>query len=213
MASDMVNLPMRCEPPNPSGAPDVLLVDNDDSFTGSLAYLLRAHGARVDWRPWDTVTVEDARGRDLVVLSPGPGRPSERPINAAIARAGLAPVFGVCLGLQAITEAFGGRVVPAREIVHGHASTVHHDGTGCFADLPSPMRATRYHSLAAERASLPSDVRVTAWTPDGEIMGLRHRAEPIEAVQFHPESIGTRHGARLLRGVVRAVARGRAAPA
>jgi anthranilate synthase/aminodeoxychorismate synthase-like glutamine amidotransferase len=213
MASDMVNLPMRCDPPNRSAGPDVLLVDNDDSFTGSLAHLLRAHGARVDWRPWDAVTVDDARGRDLVVLSPGPGRPSERPINAAIARAGLAPVFGVCLGLQAITEAFGGRVVAAREIVHGRTSPVHHRGAGCFADLPSPMRATRYHSLAAERATLPEDLRVTAWTPDGEIMGLRHRSAPVEAVQFHPESIGTRHGSRLLLRVVRAVMRGRVAPA
>ncbi len=204
---------MRCDPSNRSDAPDVLLVDNDDSFTGSIAQLLRAHGARVDWRPWQAVTPDDARGRDLVVLSPGPGRPAERPVNAAIARAGLAPVFGVCLGLQAITEAFGGRVVAAREIVHGRTSPVHHRGAGCFAGLPSPMRATRYHSLAAERATLPADLEVTAWTEDGEIMALRHRRAPIEAVQFHPESIGTRHGTRMLRSVVRAAWGERGAPA
>lgn len=185
----------------------VLVVDNDDSFTGSLVQLLQVLGADVAWARWADVTMADARGVDLVLLSPGPGRPEERPINAALAREAPVPVFGVCLGLQALTEAFGGRVVGARRILHGRASPVHHADAGCFAGLPSPFRATRYHSLAAERATLPPDLEVTAWTRDGEIMGLRHRSRPVEGVQFHPESVRTRHGLALMANVVRGVGR------
>lgn len=182
-------------------APRVLVVDNDDSFTGSLVQQLLLLGARVDWRRWDDVVSAD--GADLVLLSPGPGRPSERPVNARLAVEAGVPLFGVCLGLQAIVEGFGGRVGPARSIVHGRTSLVHHAGGGCFAGLPSPLRATRYHSLAAERASLPDALEVTAWTADGEIMGLRHRTLPVEGVQFHPESVRTPLGLELMRNVLR----------
>lgn len=144
----------------------------------------------------------DWAGVDLVLLSPGPGRPEERPINIVLARSPPAAVFGVCLGMQAIGLAFGGRVVRARRVVHGRTSLIHHLGSGCFAGLPSPLRATRYHSLAVERASLPPELEVTAWTADGEIMGLRHRALPVEGVQFHPESVRTPLGLELIRGVL-----------
>jgi anthranilate synthase component 2 len=174
------------------------VVDNDDSFTGSLVQLAWRLGATVDWRRWNQVPDDALSGVDLVLLSPGPGRPEERPVNERLARAAPVPVFGVCLGMQAIAEAWGGRVVGARRVVHGRTSLVHHRGVGCFRELPSPLRATRYHSLAAERASLPECLEVTAWTPDGEIMGLRHRTLPVEGVQFHPESVRTRHGLELL---------------
>jgi len=180
----------------------VLMVDNDDSFTGSLVQLLASAGATLDWRRWDDVTDMQVEHADVLVLSPGPGRPSERPINSILARSGR-PVFGVCLGLQAIAEAFGGRVVRARRIVHGRTSRIHHDGVGCLAGLPSPFHATRYHSLAAERGSLPDCLQVTAWTSDGEIMGLRHRDMPVEGVQFHPESVRSQYGAALIVNALR----------
>jgi anthranilate synthase/aminodeoxychorismate synthase-like glutamine amidotransferase len=186
------------------------MVDNDDSFTGSLVQLLAATGATVDWRRWDGVADTQVEHADVLMLSPGPGRPSERPINGILARSGR-PVFGVCLGLQAIAEAFGGRVVRARRIVHGRTSRIHHDGVGCLAGLPSPFHATRYHSLAAERGSLPDCLQVTAWTSDGEIMGLRHRDMPVEGVQFHPESVRSQHGAALIVNALRNATRAGAA--
>jgi anthranilate synthase/aminodeoxychorismate synthase-like glutamine amidotransferase len=177
-----------------------LVVDNDDSFTGSLVQQLLVLG--LDVRVVRAADVRDADWRDvaLILLSPGPGRPDERPINARIAREAPAPVFGVCLGMQAIAEAWGGRVVRARRVVHGRTSPVEHTGAGAFAGLPSPFRATRYHSLAV--ADLPECLEVTARTRDGEIMGLRHRTLPIEGVQFHPESVRTRHGLALMANVV-----------
>jgi anthranilate synthase/aminodeoxychorismate synthase-like glutamine amidotransferase len=184
--------------------PRVLVVDNDDSFTGSLVQQLLRIGADVVWRRWSEVRDEQVVDAALVLLSPGPGAPSERPINARIAREAPVPVFGVCLGLQAMAEAFGGRVVAARRVVHGRTSRVFHAGEGCFAGLPAPFRATRYHSLAAERATLPECLSVTAWTADGEIMGLRHRSSPVEGVQFHPESVRTRHGLELMRNALNA---------
>jgi anthranilate synthase/aminodeoxychorismate synthase-like glutamine amidotransferase len=182
--------------------PRVLVVDNDDSFTGSLVQQLLRIGADVDWRRWCEVRDEHVADAGFVLLSPGPGAPTERPINARLAREAPVPIFGVCLGLQAMAEAFGGRVVSARRIVHGRTSRVFHDGEACFAGLPSPFRATRYHSLAAERATLPDCLSVTAWTADGEIMGLRHRSLPVEGVQFHPESVRTRHGLELVRNAL-----------
>ena len=195
---------------------NIVVVDNDDSFTGSLVDAFRTFGARVAWENWATVagwTAVDLLHPGLIVLSPGPGRPEERPVNAEICRvrgpAGR-PVFGVCLGMQAMVLTAGGRVVPAREPVHGRADLIYHARRGCFGAAPTPFRATRYHSLAAERASLPACLEVTAWTEDGTLMGLRHRTEPLEGVQFHPESVGTRHGVALLHAATERVL-GRAA--
>jgi anthranilate synthase/aminodeoxychorismate synthase-like glutamine amidotransferase len=186
----------------PSTGVRVLVVDNHDSFTGSLVQLLRVLGAIVVARRSDDLAGVPFDQFGLLLLSPGPGRPEERPINAWLAREVPAPVFGVCLGLQAIAEAWGGRVVPARHVVHGRTSRIHHAGVGAFAGLPSPLRATRYHSLAAERGTLPDRLEVTAWTADGEVMGLRHRDLPVEGVQFHPESVRTHQGLALLRNVL-----------
>ena len=186
----------------PGPGPDVLVVDNDDSFTGSLVSQCRELGARVRWAMWDEVDPHALHGVDLVLLSPGPGRPADRPVNGVLLREARVPVFGVCLGMQALGEVYGGHVVAARAVLHGKTSPVHHAGAGCFAGLPTPMRATRYHSLAVARRGLPACLEVTAWTEDGEVMGLRHRALPLEGVQFHPESVGTPHGRALLAHVL-----------
>lgn len=174
----------------------VLLVDNLDSFTGSIAAYLRALGAEVAVCrapvPLDSF--------DRIVLSPGPGRPGEFPWMMAVLATATVPVFGVCLGMQAIAEHFGGAVVPARRIVHGRTSLVHHDGAGVFRGLPSPLRQTRYHSLAV--ADLSPELEVTARTADGEIMGIRHRNGRFEGVQFHPESVRSQLGMELLGNVL-----------
>ena len=176
----------------------VLLIDNDDSFTGSLARYCRELGRPVSVVRGREATPADWARAGHIVLSPGPGRPEEHPINAVALRSGR-PVFGVCLGMQALALAFGGEVVHAKSIVHGRTSAIHHLGEGCFHGLPSPFRGTRYHSLAVRRATLPECLQVTAWTDDGEIMGLRHRVLPLEGVQFHPESVRSEHGLQLLR--------------
>ena len=176
----------------------MLLIDNEDSFTGSLASYCRQLGYTVRVLPGRAVTAGNFKDVAQIVLSPGPGRPEEHPANFAALRSGK-PVFGVCLGMQALALAFGGEVVHAREIVHGRTSEVHHVGEGCFAGLPSPFKATRYHSLAVRRATLPACLQATAWTADGEIMGLRHAELPLEGVQFHPESVRSEHGLGLLR--------------
>lgn len=187
-----------------SDSPLVVVVDNDDSFTGSLVQLFRMQGARIRWDRWDATDTGALGEATLILLSPGPGAPAERPVNLAIARDPPAPVFGVCLGMQAIGEAWGARVGRAPVPRHGRASAVRHAGAGCFggpeAPLPSPVRATRYHSLAV--TELPACLEATAWAPDGVLMGLRHRARPLEAVQFHPESVRTHHGAQLARNVL-----------
>lgn len=185
-------------PPEPVVGRTLLVIDNDDSFTGSLVMYCRELGLSPRVVRDRDATEADLRGATQILLSPGPGRPEERPINAAALRIG-APVFGVCLGMQALVLAFGGEVVHAREVVHGRTSAVHHLGEGCFTGLPSPLRCTRYHSLAARRATLPSCLQVTAWTEDGEIMGVRHRDLPLEGVQFHPESVRSERGLDLLR--------------
>jgi anthranilate synthase component II len=135
------------------------------------------------------------------VLSPGPCTPNEAGVSLELVKrmAGRVPILGVCLGHQAIGQAFGGRVVHAKTLMHGKVSAIHHGGKGVFAGLPSPYNATRYHSLAIERATCPAELEITAWTDDGEIMGVRHRSLPVEGVQFHPESILTEHGHALLR--------------
>jgi anthranilate synthase component II len=181
----------------------VLMIDNYDSFTYNLVQYLGELGVGVTVVRNDEVSVDDvARLQpDKIVISPGPCSPNEAGISlATIERlGGKIPLLGVCLGHQAIGQAFGGKVVHARTLMHGKTSPIHHVGAGVFRGLPSPFVATRYHSLAVERDSLPDCLEVTAWTEDGEIMGLRHKTLAVEGVQFHPESILTEHGHALLR--------------
>ena len=181
----------------------VLVIDNYDSFTFNLVQYLGELGAEVEVVRNDAESVEALRRRapDAVVISPGPGRPADAGVSeevvAAFGEHGV-PVLGVCRGHQAIGERYGGRIVRARTLMHGKTSQVHHDGRGVFAGLPSPMEATRYHSLVIEPASCPDVLEVSARTEDGEIMGVRHRELPVEGVQFHPESILTGRGKALL---------------
>lgn len=182
----------------------LLLIDNYDSFTWNLVHYLGALGADVRVVRNDAIDVQDAMAMhpSAIVLSPGPCDPDQAgiclPLTAAAAETGT-PLLGVCLGHQTIGQAFGGNVTRCHEIVHGKMGTMHHKGQGVFAGLPSPFKATRYHSLIVDRATLPPALEVTAWLEDGTIMGLRHRERPIEGVQFHPESIASEHGHALLR--------------
>lgn len=180
----------------------VLMIDNYDSFTYNLVQYFGELGA--DMRvvlndEMDVAGIAELRP-EKIVISPGPCSPNEAGVSLQViaAFAGRVPILGVCLGHQAIGQAFGGRVVHARELMHGKTSPVAHAGVGVFAGLPTPFTATRYHSLAVERASLPADLEVTASTEDGEIMGVRHRRFDVEGVQFHPESVLTEHGHRML---------------
>ncbi len=181
---------------------NVLVIDNYDSFTWNIVQYLQVLGAQVDVVRNDQIPVEaiGARSPDRLLISPGPCDPDRAGISlAAIARyAGEIPLLGVCLGHQSIGQHFGGRVVAAKRLMHGKTSPIHHDGSGVFSGLPSPFTATRYHSLALDRASLPDCLAVNAWTDDDEIMGLRHVSLPVAGVQFHPESILTEHGMALL---------------
>lgn len=182
----------------------LLLIDNYDSFTFNLAQYFMQLGQEVRVERNDALTV-DAIERELkpkrVVISPGPGTPQRAGICLELISrlAGKTPILGVCLGHQAIGESFGGRVVAAPTLVHGKTSHVEHDGKGIYAGLENPFAATRYHSLAVDAASLPDCLEVTARTPEGVIMGLRHRKLPVEGVQFHPESILTTEGMKLLK--------------
>jgi anthranilate synthase/aminodeoxychorismate synthase-like glutamine amidotransferase len=189
----------------------VLVIDSYDSFVYNLVQYLGELGADPIVHRNDQLSVADALALapDAVLLSPGPGRPEDAGILCdaipAFAATGT-PVFGVCLGLQAIGHVYGGAVVRARELMHGKTSFVHHRGIGVFAGLPSPIEATRYHSLVVDPDSLPACLEVTATTDDGMIMGLRHRDLDVEGVQFHPESILTGHGHDLLRNFLGRVA-------
>jgi anthranilate synthase component 2 len=182
----------------------LLLIDNYDSFTYNLVHYLGELGADVQvWRN-DALDVEAALALapSMIVLSPGPRAPEQAGICLPLTHAAAAariPLLGVCLGHQAIGQAFGGNVVRCDQIVHGKTDAMHHNGAGVFAGLPSPFLATRYHSLVVDRATLPDCLEVTAWLEDGTIMGLRHKSLPIEGVQFHPESIRSQHGHQLLR--------------
>ena len=180
----------------------LLMIDNYDSFTYNLVQYLSELGADVRVFRNDAITVEEvaALGPTQIVVSPGPCTPNEAGISVPLIRhfAGRIPILGVCLGHQAIGQAFGGRIVRARRVMHGKISPVMHDGRGVFAGIPAPFAVTRYHSLAIERASLPDVLEITATSDDGEIMGVRHRENQIEGVQFHPEAILTEHGKRLL---------------
>jgi anthranilate synthase/aminodeoxychorismate synthase-like glutamine amidotransferase len=181
----------------------LLMIDNYDSFTYNLVQYLGELGAVIDVLRNDAASLEEIveRGAEGVVISPGPGRPEAAGVSVAavkaFARRGT-PVLGVCLGHQAIGEAFGGRIALARTIMHGKTSPIHHDQRGVFEGVPTPLEATRYHSLVVDPDSCPPALDVSAHSPDGEIMGLRHRELPIEGVQFHPESILTPEGKRLL---------------
>jgi anthranilate synthase component 2 len=181
----------------------LLMIDNYDSFTYNLVQYLGELGEDVRVARNDELTVDEIERMSpaRVVLSPGPCTPNEAGVCLdLIGRfAGRVPILGVCLGHQAIGQAFGGKVVHAKELMHGKVSRIHHSGAGVFRGLPTPYDATRYHSLAIERASCPADLEVTAWTEDGEIMGVRHRKLAVEGVQFHPESILTEHGHALLK--------------
>jgi anthranilate synthase component II len=182
----------------------ILLIDNYDSFTFNLVHYLGELGAEVKVVRNDALDVQSAMGLRpaAIVLSPGPCDPDQAgiclPLTLAAAEARL-PLLGVCLGHQTIGQAFGGQVVRAPTIVHGKTDLMHHKGLGMFAGLPSPLRATRYHSLTVARDTLPDCLQITAETGDGIIMGLRHRSLPIEGVQFHPESIASEHGHAMLR--------------
>ncbi len=180
-----------------------LLIDNYDSFTYNLFHFLGELGAEVEVKRNDAVAVDDALALapEGVVLSPGPCDPDKAGICLELvgAAAGKLPILGVCLGHQAVGQAFGGRVVRAGAPMHGKLSQVEHDGAGVFQGLPSPFEATRYHSLVLERDSLPEYLEVSAETEDGVVMGIRHRELPIHGVQFHPESIASEHGHALLR--------------
>ncbi len=180
----------------------ILLIDNYDSFTFNLVHFLGDLGARCEvWRN-NTLTPDDALAREpeAIVLSPGPCTPDDAGIclDLIAAAAGRIPIFGVCLGHQAIGRAFGGRVIRAPGPMHGKVSQVTHRGTDVFENLPTPFGATRYHSLIVEADTLPDALEPTAWTQDGIIMGLRHRTLPIFGVQFHPESIASEHGHAIL---------------
>jgi anthranilate synthase/aminodeoxychorismate synthase-like glutamine amidotransferase len=180
----------------------VLVVDNYDSFTFNLVQYLGELGARVEVYKNDAIDVAGVRTRrpDGVLVSPGPCTPNEAGVSLDLLRelGGVLPIFGVCLGHQAIGQAYGGRVVRAGRLMHGKTSPILHDGRGVFRGIESPFEATRYHSLLVERASLPACLEVSAWTEEGEIMGLRHREHDVEGVQFHPESVLTREGKRLV---------------
>jgi para-aminobenzoate synthetase component 2 len=181
----------------------VLVVDNYDSFTYNLVQCLLALGAKCEVRANDAISVSDVllAQPDGVLISPGPGAPSAAGVTLQLIEAlsRRLPILGVCLGHQAIAQAFGGRVERAAKPVHGKTSLVKHDGRGVFRGLPSPFQATRYHSLLVGRQSLPGELEVSAETATGEIMGLRHRELPLEGLQFHPESILTEHGPRLVQ--------------
>ena len=181
----------------------ILVIDNYDSFTFNLVQYFGELGAEVKVVRNDEIGLDEAARLKpaQIVISPGPCTPTEAGISlGAIARfAGEIPILGVCLGHQAIGQAFGGKVIKAARVMHGKVSSVRHDGKGVFAGIPDGFSATRYHSLAVERASLPACLEVTAQSEDGEIMGLRHRSLPVEGVQFHPEAMLTEHGHAMLK--------------
>jgi anthranilate synthase component 2 len=186
----------------------ILVIDNYDSFTWNLVHYLRELGAEVEVVRNDAIGVGQAMssGAEAFLISPGPCTPNEAGISLDLVAACAAerrPLFGVCLGHQAIGQHFGGRVIRARELMHGKTCPVEHDGSGVFAGLPSPFTATRYHSLIVEDATMPGELIVNARAPDGTVMGVRHATLPIHGVQFHPESIATEHGHDLLANFLR----------
>jgi len=189
----------------------LLMIDNYDSFTYNLVQYLGELGEEVVVRRNDEIGLDEVEAMkpDHIVVSPGPCTPNDAGISVPLIKrfAGTIPVLGVCLGHQSIGQAFGGRIVHAKELMHGKTSAIKHTGDGVFRALPSPLQATRYHSLVIERETLPDCLEVTAWSDDGEIMGVRHKTLPVEGVQFHPESILTEHGHELLRNFLQGTRR------
>ena len=185
----------------------LLMIDNYDSFTYNLVQYLGELGEDVRVVRNDEITLDEVAGLrpDRIVVSPGPCTPKEAGISVPLIRrfAGRIPILGVCLGHQSIGEAFGGTIVHAKQVMHGKTSAIHHADTGVFKGLPQPFTATRYHSLVIERETKPDVLEITAWTDDGEIMGVRHRELAVEGVQFHPESILTEGGHDLLRNFLK----------
>ncbi|WP_124949488.1 anthranilate synthase component II [Sulfuriferula thiophila] len=180
----------------------LLMIDNYDSFTYNLVQYFGELGEEVQVYRNDEIDLDaiTALKPDHIVISPGPCTPNEAGISVPVIKAfaGQVPILGVCLGHQSIGQAFGGKIIRAQQLMHGKTSMIHHKDSGVFAGLPNPLRATRYHSLVIERESLPDCLEITAWTDDGEIMGVRHKTLPIEGVQFHPESILTEYGHEML---------------
>ncbi len=180
-----------------------MVIDNYDSFTYNLVQYVESLGATCDVRLNDRTTADAIRedAPDGILLSPGPGTPDDAGITLSVIEqlGGQTPILGVCLGHQSIGQSFGGRIIRASRLMHGKTSLIEHDGRSIFSALPCPFEATRYHSLVIEEQSLPACLEITARTQEGELMGVRHRELPIEGVQFHPESILTRHGMQLLR--------------
>jgi anthranilate synthase component 2 len=192
----------------------LLMIDNYDSFTYNLVQYFGELGQDVRVYRNDEITLSEIESLNpaAICLSPGPCDPAQAGITLDTIKrfTGAKPILGVCLGHQAIGEAFGGRVVRAKRVMHGKTSMIHHTGVGVFHGLPSPFEATRYHSLAIERSNMPDCLEITAWTEDGEIMGVRHKRSVVEGVQFHPESILTQHGHQLLRNFLHAASSARA---
>ncbi len=180
----------------------ILMVDNYDSFTYNLVQYLSMLGAKVEVYRNDQITPRDVEriSPEGIVISPGPCTPAEAGVSVELIRrfTGVVPILGVCLGHQSIGTAFGGRIVRARRLMHGKLSEIHHTGKGVFENVPSPFRAVRYHSLVIDRESLPPVLEVTAWSEDGEIMGVQHREHPLYGIQFHPESVLSEHGMEIL---------------
>ncbi|CAM4493434.1 MULTISPECIES: aminodeoxychorismate/anthranilate synthase component II [Paenibacillus] len=185
----------------------ILVIDNYDSFTYNLVQYLGELGEEVKVHRNDEITIGEieAMAPDHILISPGPCTPNEAGISLELLQhfKGVIPIFGVCLGHQAIGQAFGGNVIRAERLMHGKTSPIHHNGTSVFEGMESPFTATRYHSLIVERESLPDCLEITAETAEGEIMALRHKEYPIEGVQFHPESIITDHGHTMLRNFLK----------
>jgi anthranilate synthase/aminodeoxychorismate synthase-like glutamine amidotransferase len=182
----------------------ILLIDNYDSFTFNLYQALGELGAELNVRYNDQVRAEDLEGTNAIVISPGPGTPESAGQTLQIVReqAGKLPILGVCLGHQSIAQAFGGKVIHAPRLMHGKTSQIYHDARRLYDGLPNPFEVGRYHSLIVEEASLPKEFEIASYTNEGEIMGIRHRELPIEGVQFHPESILTPQGPRLLQNFI-----------
>jgi len=190
----------------------ILVIDNYDSFTYNLVQYLGELGAEVVVKRNDAVGVDEIRALrpSGVLISPGPGRPEEAGVSLElIAKLGPeTPIFGVCLGHQSIAQHFGASVVRAERLMHGRTSQILHDGRGVFKNLPSPLTATRYHSLIVKRDTIPNELEITAWTDQDEVMGIRHTGLPVEGVQFHPESFLTEHGHELIRNWLSSLAAG-----
>lgn len=184
----------------------ILMIDNYDSFTYNLVQYIGETGVEVKVVRNDELTINDIEqlAPQIIVVSPGPCTPNEAGISLNVIThfAGKIPIFGVCLGHQSIGQAFGGKVIRAKRLMHGKTSPVFHDGKGVNEYMPNPFQATRYHSLLVEKKSLPDCLEVTSWTEEGEIMGLRHKEFPIEGVQYHPESIMTEDGKKLIRNFI-----------